>query len=270
MRICFPGQWNRSRLPRPRPAAGGDAATRDERIAQLEADVAALRQEVAALRQKMDSLGRIERRCQHCAENRLPEATPPAPGTPQTSRAHPSRLPLRRIRLPPAAPPPGRAGICSCFPCGWFRPPQNPHPDRAPPAALVCAARLTRCISMRDAAAFHSAQVRECLRVEVRVQFAVEPHQQIAVEGRGHAGRIVIGRQQRGLVLHQIHAEQKAVAGLEPGAHPPQQFRGFAAAQSCRCWSRCRAPAAARRGEAGQDGSRARRRACSPSRAGSR
>ncbi len=40
------------------PAAGGDAATRDERIAQLEADVAALRQEVAALRQKMDSLGR--------------------------------------------------------------------------------------------------------------------------------------------------------------------------------------------------------------------
>ena len=33
-------------------------ATRDERIAQLEADVAALRQEVAALRQKMDSIGR--------------------------------------------------------------------------------------------------------------------------------------------------------------------------------------------------------------------
>jgi len=40
------------------PAAGGDEATRDERIAQLEADVAWLRQEVGALRQKMDSLGR--------------------------------------------------------------------------------------------------------------------------------------------------------------------------------------------------------------------
>ncbi len=41
-----------------KPAAGGDEATRDERIAQLEADVAWLRQEVGALRQKMDSLGR--------------------------------------------------------------------------------------------------------------------------------------------------------------------------------------------------------------------
>jgi len=38
-------------------AAGGDAGLRDERIAQLEADVAGLRQEVAALRQKMESLG---------------------------------------------------------------------------------------------------------------------------------------------------------------------------------------------------------------------
>jgi hypothetical protein len=40
-----------------KPAAGGDEATRDERIAQLEADVAFLRQEVGALRQKVDSLG---------------------------------------------------------------------------------------------------------------------------------------------------------------------------------------------------------------------
>jgi hypothetical protein len=40
------------------PSAGGDAAARDERIAQLEAEVAALRQEVAALRQKMESPGR--------------------------------------------------------------------------------------------------------------------------------------------------------------------------------------------------------------------
>ena len=40
------------------PAAGGDDATRNERIAQLEAEVAGLRQEVAALRQKMESLGR--------------------------------------------------------------------------------------------------------------------------------------------------------------------------------------------------------------------
>ena len=39
------------------PGAVGNAATRDERIAQLEAEVASLRQEVAALRQKMDSLG---------------------------------------------------------------------------------------------------------------------------------------------------------------------------------------------------------------------
>ncbi len=41
-----------------KPAPGGDEATWDERIAQLEADVAWLRQEVGALRQKMDSLGR--------------------------------------------------------------------------------------------------------------------------------------------------------------------------------------------------------------------
>jgi uncharacterized protein YceH (UPF0502 family) len=40
------------------PAANDGEATRDERIAQLEADVAWLRQEVGALRQKMDSLGR--------------------------------------------------------------------------------------------------------------------------------------------------------------------------------------------------------------------
>jgi uncharacterized protein YceH (UPF0502 family) len=38
------------------PAAGGNAATRDERITQLEADVTALREDLAALRQKIDSL----------------------------------------------------------------------------------------------------------------------------------------------------------------------------------------------------------------------
>jgi uncharacterized protein YceH (UPF0502 family) len=40
----------------PEPSAGSDDAARDERIAQLEAEVAGLRQEVAALNRKIDDL----------------------------------------------------------------------------------------------------------------------------------------------------------------------------------------------------------------------
>ena len=43
--------------------------------------------------------------------------------------------------------------------------------------------------------------VRELVHVEVAVQLAIDPHEQVAIERRGHAERIVVGQQQLGLGL---------------------------------------------------------------------
>ena len=72
---------------------------------------------------------------------------------------------------------------------------------------------------MRDSLSVPNRPVLEAFQVEVRVQLAVQPRQQVQVEVRRHPGRIVVGRQQRGFVLDQVHAQQQAVAGLQSGAH---------------------------------------------------
>jgi hypothetical protein len=54
--------------------------------------------------------------------------------------------------------------------------------------------------------------VVEPLRREVRVQIPVDHPQDVAVELRGHAGRIVVGPHEPSGVLHQVGAEEQAVA----------------------------------------------------------
>ena len=80
---------------------------------------------------------------------------------------------------------------------------------------------------MRDAATFHSGRCANASGSKSASNSRLSRDQQVAVEGRGDAGRVIIGGEKRGILLHQVHAQQKAVAGLEPSAHPLQQFRCF-------------------------------------------
>ena len=54
--------------------------------------------------------------------------------------------------------------------------------------------------------------VDEAVQVEIAAQFAVDPHEQIPVEGRRDPKRIVVGQQQVPLRLDQVGADEKAVA----------------------------------------------------------
>jgi hypothetical protein len=51
--------------------------------------------------------------------------------------------------------------------------------------------------------------MREGAQIEICTGFAIQPHQQIAIECRGDALRIVVGRQQDRRVLAQIDAHQE-------------------------------------------------------------
>ena len=57
--------------------------------------------------------------------------------------------------------------------------------------------------------------MRELADVEVGAELAVDPHQQVAVERRRHAERIVVGQQQVALRLHEVGADQQRVAGRQ-------------------------------------------------------
>ena len=65
--------------------------------------------------------------------------------------------------------------------------------------------------------------VREGVQVEIGAELAVDPHQQVAVERRGHARGVVVGRQQRGQVLLQVDADDHRRRLAERGAHPPEE-----------------------------------------------
>ena len=71
----------------------------------------------------------------------------------------------------------------------------------------------------------HSA-MREPIDVEVAIELAVDPHQQVAVERRGHLQRIVVGEQQRAFLLHQVGAEQQCIADGQVGADVPDELFG--------------------------------------------
>src|SRR5215471_20957006 len=55
----------------------------------------------------------------------------------------------------------------------------------------------------------------ERVDIEVATELAIDPDQQIAVEGSGDAERIVVGEQEIGLRLHEIGPEQKRVTRRE-------------------------------------------------------
>ena len=80
--------------------------------------------------------------------------------------------------------------------------------------------RLTRCISIRDSAGFHAARCAKASGSKSAPSSRLSGDQHVAIEGRRHACRIVVRRQQCCFILHQVHAQQQAVARLEPRAHP--------------------------------------------------
>ena len=74
--------------------------------------------------------------------------------------------------------------------------------------------RLTRCISTRERAAFQSA-MPEGGDVEVGAELAVDAEEQVQVERRRDAERVVIGKLQIAFRLDEIRAQQKRVAGTQ-------------------------------------------------------
>ncbi len=120
---------------------------------------------------------------------------------------HTANQPRRSVQVALGAKPareqallPGPAGTCSCSRCGWSRRGET-RPSRSSARSAPVARRgfrgAFRCATQPG---FHIARCAKACKIEVRVQFAVQPHQHIAVESRGHARRIVVGSEQRGFV----------------------------------------------------------------------
>ena len=65
---------------------------------------------------------------------------------------------------------------------------------------------------MREQRRFHSATWRNAVEVEIGVQLAIQPRQDVLVELGGHALRIVVGRHQNLRALGQVRAQQQRVA----------------------------------------------------------
>ncbi len=68
--------------------------------------------------------------------------------------------------------------------------------------------------------------VLECAEVEVGVELAIHADEQIAVEGGGHAERVVIRKQQVALRFQQVSAHQQRVVRPERAANRPQKLGG--------------------------------------------
>ena len=60
---------------------------------------------------------------------------------------------------------------------------------------------------------------------KVGVEFPVQPVEDVAVEGGGHPGRVVVGRFEAVDGLHQVGAEQERVARLEVGHDLGEEHR---------------------------------------------
>ena len=82
------------------------------------------------------------------------------------------------------------------------------HPRRRSRTRLLAAgsrgASRSRC-----APAFQTARCAKASRSNVAAELPVDAHEQVAVERRGHAERIVVGEQQVALRLDEIGAEQQ-------------------------------------------------------------
>src|SRR6266498_4080252 len=73
--------------------------------------------------------------------------------------------------------------------------------------------------------------VGERLDLEVRPQLPVDDAQHVAVELRGHAGRVVVGRHENGGILDQIGAQQQPLPRLQWRAQGRQERRPLAGQQ---------------------------------------
>ncbi len=102
---------------------------------------------------------------------------------------------------------------------------KRPLPAR--PAHLRLGARLqnhfnsTLCaVEIRDVAPLP--------KIKIGADDSIDVIQQVAIERRRHAQRIVVRRFQRGAILDQIDTEQQAAIVIAGRANSPQQRRGFA------------------------------------------
>ena len=69
--------------------------------------------------------------------------------------------------------------------------------------------------------------VLEGAQVEVGAELAVDAHQQVEVEGRGHAGRVVVGAHELARVFLEVDADDQAPARRQRRAEHAQQTRGL-------------------------------------------
>ena len=77
------------------------------------------------------------------------------------------------------------------------------------------------------ASRFHTARCAKASRSKSPPQLAVDAHEQVPVERRGDAERIVVGQLQLALRLHEIGAEQQRVAGASaPRMRAQELLRG--------------------------------------------
>src|SRR6185295_13301873 len=67
--------------------------------------------------------------------------------------------------------------------------------------------------------------------IEVRVQLPIDSREQIEIERRGNANRIVISRQEDFWRLFEIGPEQQRIAGVKQPAHRSQELSQFIAAE---------------------------------------
>ena len=106
-----------------------------------------------------------------------------------------------------------------------------------------CAARLTRCISTRDASRFQTARCANRSSAKFASSSRVQPQQQVLVEGAGQAQRIVVREQQVAFRLDEVGAEQQVIARVKRARESGRGTRPRRADRSCRCSSRGRPPA---------------------------
>ena len=155
----------------------------------------------------------------------------------------PAPRPSRRSRPP---------RTCRSSPSRSARPRRTRPSQSARGMRTVCGARDTRCISTRRSPAFQTARCAKAARSKSARSSRVDPHEQVLVEGRRHAERIVVGEQQVPLRLDEIGAEQQRVARAQRAADLARGTPARPDGRSCRCSSRERARASRprRRGRA--------------------
>ena len=69
--------------------------------------------------------------------------------------------------------------------------------------------------------------VPEGVEIEGAAELAIDAGEQVEVEGRGHARRVVVGRHQRARVLLEVDADDQPAAGRQHGAEHAQQAAGL-------------------------------------------